>query len=359
MTQTETPHSPATPDTSSDSESPTSAPDTSSAEQALALLNDPTKSLTRSTQERIDLGKLSPERMATLHVISEQIAEGYTETELAQVLGRTPSWVSEKISSLRVEILAQQSLLPELTKAERESLHDSITEHGVRNPLLIATVDDRLDMIDGRNRYQIAASLGQLDQIPWHYLGELSSDEAHYLKITLNTARRSITTAQKRILIHAELMRDPTRSDRSIAASTGVTHPTVATERLRIHQQQQLQADQAAPPDNDPLEKLSTVYPEKRRSSSGRQLGGASAPAAPALEPTAEPVIGLPEGVPPIIDADPIPTTAATNGKILLKVTLHERRLIITALDHAHDFRLGIEDNPDPGWKRLADKLRS
>ncbi len=391
MTLSETQASPATPATSSDDESQTSGPDASSGEQALELLNDPTKNSTRTTQAAIDLGRLSPERMATLHIISEQVADGYTETELAQALGRTPSWVSEKISELRTELLAQQGLLPELNKAEEASLRDSIAEHGVRSPVLIALVDNRLDMIDGRNRYRIANDVGVMGTMPWHYLGELSPDEAHYLKITLNTARRSLNTGQKRILIHAELMRDPARSDRSIAAICGVTHPTVATERLKIHQQQQELADHPEAPEHDPLEKLTSQYPDKRVSSSGRELGGASAPAAPEIAPTEaeqhpsidlEPATDVTPIEASIEDRGPSPsatavahpdsitivmptisepgsTTQPSNGKIALHVTGHEKRLIIAALLICDSNREVLEDDLLPGWKRLADKIKA
>lgn len=157
------------------------------------------------------------------------MADGFKETEIAKLLGRTPSWVSERLSELRTEILLQNSQLPPLTDAEYASLKQSLQTFGQWHPII---VNADLKLIDGAHRLRACDELG----IPAKYLPVtgLTVDEEWELAVALNAARRSLTRQQKRKLIEHELMRDPHRSDRRIAAVCGVHHETVAATRAEI-----------------------------------------------------------------------------------------------------------------------------
>lgn len=234
MTPPETPASPATPATSSPNEPSTQDPAASLAEQAHALLNDNTKNWTTSPYEQLNLSLLSPEKQATLEIITQATIQGYTETELATQLGRTPSWVSDLVNGLRRELLAQAAKLRPLNTAERNSLIRSIAAHGVKQPILIAEVTGRATIIDGYHRYLIAQRLQVLNTVPWIYLGTLQPDVAHELAIALNADRRQLNTQEKLELIDATLMTHPEYTDRRIAGICGTSHVTVGSRRRKI-----------------------------------------------------------------------------------------------------------------------------
>lgn len=152
--------------------------------------------------------------------------DGYKETELARELGRTPSWVSERLSELRQEIQLQNGLLPPLADADYETLKDSIRVHGVRVPVVIGR---HVPLIDGRHRLRVCTEL-EID-CPAVWLDDLAPGEEEELAIALNASRRHLSRQQKRKLVEYELMRDSNRSDRRVASVCGVTHPTVASIR--------------------------------------------------------------------------------------------------------------------------------
>lgn len=161
--------------------------------------------------------------------IGEQITDGYKETEIARQLGRTPSWVSERLNELRTEILLQNELLPPLTDHEYQSLKQSIATYGQWHPIL---VNRDLKLIDGAHRLRACHELDR----PAKYLilDGLTPNEEWELAVALNASRRQMTRQQKRKLIEHELMRNPNRSDRRIAAMCGVHHETVAAARTEI-----------------------------------------------------------------------------------------------------------------------------
>lgn len=220
---------PPTPAASSPNEPTTSQSDGSSDETDTGSRTTSTTSWTRTLQQ-VDLARLSPSSQAVRILIGENIPDGYPLTELAEKLGRPPSWVSERLASLRNELLLQSGLFFPLTDSEYDALRASIRRHGIRTPILIG---EHTTLIDGRHRLLIAEELG-LNDCPAIFLTGLSAEAERELAIGLNAARRQLTRAQKRTLIEAELMRDPARSDRLIASICGATHPTVADVRREL-----------------------------------------------------------------------------------------------------------------------------
>lgn len=165
------------------------------------------------------------------------MTDGYTLSEIATELRRPASWVSERLASLRNELLLQSGLFLPLTETEYEGLRLSIERHGVKSPVIVG---EHVAIVDGRHRLLIAETLGLRD-LPAVFLQGLGAEAERELAIGLNAARRQLNRAQKRTLIEAELMRDPARSDRLIASICGVTHPTVSIARNEIAEQQELE----------------------------------------------------------------------------------------------------------------------
>lgn len=172
---------------------------------------------------------LSPRSRAILIRIVQPMSEGWKETELAERLGRTPSWVSERLSELKQEILLQNGVFPPLSDNEFAALRADIEHRGVLMPVI---VDEDLRIIDGRHRLLIAEELGI--NCPYVIVDDLTEDEKHEVSIALNAARRQMNRLQRRKLIEFELMRDPRRSDRRIGAICGVHNVTVASVRSEI-----------------------------------------------------------------------------------------------------------------------------
>jgi hypothetical protein len=174
---------------------------------------------------------MSPRSRAIYSTIVEPITDGWKETELAKQLGRTPSWVSERLSELKQEIYLQNGIFPPLTEHDYATLKDSIRIHGVRQPVLLTS---DLRIIDGRHRIKACLELG----VTCTYLvvGCLTDSDRAELEIVLNAARRHLTRQQKRKLAEYELVRDPNRSNRRIAAITGIHADTVNAIRAEMAQ---------------------------------------------------------------------------------------------------------------------------
>lgn len=165
------------------------------------------------------------------------MTDGYKLSEIAAELGRPASWVSERLSDLRTELLLASGHFLPLADHEYDALRDSIARHGVRIPIIIG---EHIALVDGRHRLLAATELGLTD-IPAIFLHDLGPEAERELATSLNAARRHITRQQKKILVEHELTRDPNRSDRLIASICGVSHPFVATVRAEIAEQQRLE----------------------------------------------------------------------------------------------------------------------
>lgn len=163
-------------------------------------------------------------------LIGESIPDGYRLNEIARELGQQPSWVSERLASLRNELLLQSGLFFPLAESEYEALRESIRRHGVQTPIVVG---EQIACVDGRHRLLIAEELG-LTEVPAVFLIGLSAEVERELAIGLNAARRQLSRQQKKTLVEAELMRDAARSDRLIASVCGVAHTFVADVRREL-----------------------------------------------------------------------------------------------------------------------------
>lgn len=141
-------------------------------------------------------------------------------------------------------------LMPTMSDAEFEALCDDIAEHGVLQPV----VTYQGQILDGRHRIRACDLLG-IDPPSIEYTGD---DPAGFV-ISTNIVRRHLSAEQKRAAIEALLKLDPSRSDRSIAALTRVSHHTVASVRAELvdggqiaHHEQRVGADGVAQPATKP-----------------------------------------------------------------------------------------------------------
>lgn len=168
--------------------------------------------------------------------------EGYKLKEIADELGQSPSWVSQRLQELRDELLLSSGRFFPLSASERASLKQSIADDGVLAPILIG---EHIPLLDGFHRHELSVELG-LTEIPAVFVIGKSAEEEYELSLSLNTARRQLSQAQKRSLIRSELARDPSRSDRRIAAVCGVDHKTVGDLRSQMALEERVHLDHDA-----------------------------------------------------------------------------------------------------------------
>lgn len=119
--------------------------------------------------------------------------------------------------------------MPELSEEQAEALRDDITKNGILVPI---TVDQHGRIIDGNNRFAIAAELGI--ECPRRVVNVDDDDHGHDLAVTLNCARRHLTQEQKRSLIRSELVRRWSDSDRAVSRRIGCSPTTVGAVRAEI-----------------------------------------------------------------------------------------------------------------------------
>lgn len=127
-------------------------------------------------------------------------------------------------------IVADQpyQLLPPLPADEYAALRADIQANGIRVPI---DVDEHGQILDGHHRQRIAAELAI--PCPARLVGGLTEDDKRSHAVAVNVHRRTLTVSQRRDLVLAELVRDPSRSDRAIGRLCGVDGKTVAAARLR------------------------------------------------------------------------------------------------------------------------------
>lgn len=181
-----------------------------------------------------DLAKLSPRSRETLERIAAPLSDGDGRKDIAELageLGLTTKTVREAMDELKLELSAQRAgaTLPELSQAEYEGLRDSIAEFGQLVP--IVRVNGAI--VDGHHRERACLELGRR---PWYVESGREDYTAHELELVTNVVRRHLTTAQRRQAVEAELVHDPTRSDRSIAVLFGMSPTTVGGIRAGLEQ---------------------------------------------------------------------------------------------------------------------------
>lgn len=284
--------SPTTPAASSPTERSTPPSGDSSGATGTASTTTSTTSLTRALKDA-DYSRLSPTSQATRILIGDALTEGFNQSELAERLGQPPSWVADRLQSLRNELLLQSGIFYPLSDAEYASLSLNIERNGVRSPVIVG---EHIACVDGRHRMLIATELGLTD-VPAIFLNGETAEAERELSIGLNAARRQLSRAQKRDLVSSELMRDPERSDNLIASICGVHFSTVGEIRREIEAQLVMIVQPT-------LEEPATVMPPTRVGKDGvRQPARAprTEPASPATHPTTthEPP-HLPAGTPDV-----------------------------------------------------------
>jgi ParB-like chromosome segregation protein Spo0J len=116
--------------------------------------------------------------------------------------------------------------MPELTIEQHHALKADIMVRGIVVPIV---VDQHDRILDGHNRFRIAAELNIECPREIHHV--VDDDEAADLAVTLNCARRHLTREQVREVIAGELARRPGDSDRAIARRVGCSPSTVGAVR--------------------------------------------------------------------------------------------------------------------------------
>lgn len=188
-----------------------------------------------------DLDRLSARARETLERIAGPHADGVTLEEIAEQLGLPKREISKRLGELRDELDAQHAVkhgatVRALSDSEYETLKDSIRGHGQLVPALVDPATGEL--LDGHNRQRACA---ELDLELWTIPLRPSGDSAHDLALAINYVRRHLTSSDRRRAIAAELMLNPDRSDRQIAALVGTTHPTVAAVRRELERHGQVE----------------------------------------------------------------------------------------------------------------------
>lgn len=118
-------------------------------------------------------------------------------------------------------------LIPEMMTDELVELERDIAKNGLRQPIVLYEGK----ILDGRHRYAVCRKLGIEPKVET-FNGTV--EDATALVFSLNVHRRHLTFEQKQKIIEAELKRDPAQSDRAIAATAKVSHPTVAKVREQM-----------------------------------------------------------------------------------------------------------------------------
>lgn len=121
-------------------------------------------------------------------------------------------------------------VMPDMAAEEFDALKADIAEHGVLIPI---ELDEDGNVLDGHHRLKACEELGITDYPTITRAGMTEAEKVLHA-YTLNTARRHLTREQKAEAVKDLLRRDPSISDRKIAAAVGVTHPTVGKYRRQL-----------------------------------------------------------------------------------------------------------------------------
>jgi len=123
-------------------------------------------------------------------------------------------------------------LLPRLKEDELAQLRADIEARGV---LVSVVIDEQNNIIDGYHRLMLATELGKsAEAVSFDIRPGLNDEEKKALADDLNLHRRHLDREERRKLIEARLIEAPERSNRDIAQSIGVSHPTVASVRNEL-----------------------------------------------------------------------------------------------------------------------------
>jgi len=184
--------------------------------------------------------RLSEPARWTLRELAAPLSEGFFELgELCRKLGIDRRTANQALTLLYAEIAAQSGghELPDLAEDEYEVLRDSIAEYG---QLVEILTDGAGNIIDGHHRLRACLELRIEPQKRIAVAGDTTADERRRLALVVNVARRQVQASARRGILAAELVADPSRSDRAIAATAGVHHSAVNRMRHELEAAQQL-----------------------------------------------------------------------------------------------------------------------
>lgn len=188
----------------------------------------------------IDWSKISERGKAIKLRIVDEMSDGYSLTTIAQELGQTPSWVSDRLAELRREIMLTHTTnhLYPLSREEIDNLRDSVKQYGIQTPVLVGDHT----IIDGRHRFLVAQELGI--EVPAYFIQGLSKEEEHDIALAVNSVRRQMSQKQKHDIVRRELLANWEKSDRSLAAVCGVSAPTIGRIRDELRREQEAEPSQ-------------------------------------------------------------------------------------------------------------------
>jgi ParB-like chromosome segregation protein Spo0J len=118
-------------------------------------------------------------------------------------------------------------MMPLIDGEAFDNLKADIAKQGILEPIRLYEGK----ILDGRNRYRAARECGHrfAPENFREWVGTLEEAEAFVL--STNFQRRQLKDAQKREIIRAQIVKNPDKSDRKIAALYGFSHVTVGKVR--------------------------------------------------------------------------------------------------------------------------------
>jgi hypothetical protein len=142
-----------------------------------------------------------------------------------------------------IEVHPAANLFPLMTPDELNVLAEDIKKNGLKTPVtLLKQGSDRHLLLDGRNRLdameaggvQILARKGKFGHRWLRRPTEVKGVDPYAYVISANLHRRHFTGEQKRQLIATVLKAQPSKSNRQVAKTVGVSHPHVAVVRAEL-----------------------------------------------------------------------------------------------------------------------------
>ncbi len=191
--------------------------------------------MTAPSFDRIDLDSLSPQSRWVLENLA--VPHRLEDVELDALASQHELGlrvVRRMLDALDGEVRAQQvgAELPAHTRQELAALDEHLRRHGQIYPVIRIKVGGRVVAKDGASREALLKELNV--QVEYRDVDVGDAEEARTLAIALNLARRQLDPRKVRSIAAAEVLHDPSRSDRAIAELLGVHHGTVARARREL-----------------------------------------------------------------------------------------------------------------------------
>ena len=166
--------------------------------------------------------------------VAVPLDEGMEIGDVAAATGMTRSEIRKGERRFRSEVKARVNgaAIPDTTGEEDEALLDSISEIGLLQPILTV----KGEVADGHRRLAVLEKLGLEPEYR-----ELGDVDARAVSLAANLNRRQLSADARRRAVEEELLFDPSRSDRSVAAALGVSNHMVAAARGRLEESGQIE----------------------------------------------------------------------------------------------------------------------